>query len=173
MQILIPTHLIQPYQDNGLYLLLHHLTDVGKDLEEYQLTLPQHDWASTLHTNPLIAEESQYNLDQEQLSGEQRESQLNPNQQIAYATIINRIATEPTKAQFFLQGPARTGKTFLYKCICNYFRGRGKVVICIASSSIAALLLPSGRTAHSRFHIPLAVTDNSIFFLFFFFFIVT
>ena len=126
MQISVPTHLTQPYQDYGLYLLRHHFTDVGKDLEEYQLPLPQHDWVSTLHTNPLIAEELQYDLDQEQLLGEQRESQLNPNQQIAYATIINRIATEPSKAQFFLQGPAGYGKTFLYKCICNYFRGRKK-----------------------------------------------
>ena len=121
LQISIPIHLTQPYQDYGFYLLRHHFTDVGKDLEEYQLPLPQHDWVSTLHTNPLIAEKLQYDLDQEQLLGEQRESQLNPNQHIAYTTIINRIATEPTKAQFFFQGPAGTGKTFLYKCICNYF----------------------------------------------------
>ena len=32
----------------------------------------------------------------------------------------------------------------------------------MASSGIASLLLPSGRTAHSRFKIPLVVTDSSI-----------
>ena len=36
------------------------------------------------------------------------------------------------------------------------------MVLCVASSGIAPLLLPGGRTAHSRFHIPLAVTDTSI-----------
>ncbi|KAK4594131.1 hypothetical protein RGQ29_017994 [Quercus rubra] len=37
----------------------------------------------------------------------------------------------------------------------------GKIVIAIASSGIAALLLPGGRTAHSRFQIPINVTDSS------------
>ncbi|KAK4597272.1 hypothetical protein RGQ29_015015 [Quercus rubra] len=37
----------------------------------------------------------------------------------------------------------------------------GKIVIAITSSGIAALLLPGGRIAHSRFQIPINVTDNS------------
>ncbi|XP_023906976.1 uncharacterized protein LOC112018681 [Quercus suber] len=37
----------------------------------------------------------------------------------------------------------------------------GKIVIAIASSRIAALLLPGGRTTHSRFQIPIIVTNNS------------
>ena len=34
-------------------------------------------------------------------------------------------------------------------------RAQGDVVVCVASSGIAALLLPLGRTAHSTFKIPL------------------
>ena len=37
----------------------------------------------------------------------------------------------------------------------------GKIVIAVASFGIAALLLPRGRTAHSRFQTPIIVTDNS------------
>ncbi|KAL4609927.1 hypothetical protein ACB092_08G015800 [Castanea dentata] len=37
----------------------------------------------------------------------------------------------------------------------------GKIVIAVASSGIAALLLPGGRTAHSRFQIPIIVTGSS------------
>lgn len=33
-------------------------------------------------------------------------------------------------------------------------RGEGLIVLCVASSGIASLLLPGGRTAHSRFKIP-------------------
>lgn len=36
------------------------------------------------------------------------------------------------------------------------------VVLCVASSDIAALLLPGGRTAHSWFKIPLNTTSVSI-----------
>ena len=40
-------------------------------------------------------------------------------------------------------------------------RSEGKIVIAIASSRIAALLLPGGRTTHSRFQIPINVTNSS------------
>ena len=64
-------------------------------------------------------------------------------------------------SHFFIQGPAGTGKTFLYKCLCSYYRGQGKIVLYVASSGIAALLLPCGRTAHSRFAIPLDINEVS------------
>ena len=38
----------------------------------------------------------------------------------------------------------------------------GDIVLPVASSGIAATLLPSGRTAHSRFLIPIQITDSSI-----------
>ncbi|GKA57520.1 DNA helicase [Tanacetum coccineum] len=41
-------------------------------------------------------------------------------------------------------------------------RSQGKIVLAIASSGIASLLLPAGRTAHSRFKLPLELTDESL-----------
>lgn len=61
-----------------------------------------------------------------------------------------------------MQGPAGTRKTFLYKCLCYYYRGQGTIVLWVASSRMAALLIPGGRTAHFRFKIPLATTDSSV-----------
>nr|GEV99382.1 DNA helicase [Tanacetum cinerariifolium] len=43
----------------------------------------------------------------------------------------------------------------------DYLRFEGKIVLVIASSGIASLLLPAGRTTHSRFKIPLDLTDNT------------
>ena len=56
---------------------------------------------------------------------------------------------------FSLDGPGGTGKTFLYKVICSKLCSNGAIVLCTASSGIAALLLPGGRTAHSMFKIPI------------------
>ncbi|GJS09403.1 DNA helicase [Tanacetum coccineum] len=39
---------------------------------------------------------------------------------------------------------------------------KGKIVLAVASSGIASLLLPSGRTAHSRFKLPLELTEESL-----------
>jgi hypothetical protein len=41
-------------------------------------------------------------------------------------------------------------------------RAQGKIVLCVASSGIAALLLIGGRTAHSVFKIPIPVHDQSL-----------
>ena len=61
-----------------------------------------------------------------------------------------------------MQGLGGTGKTFLYKTLYHYYRGQGKVVLCVASTGIAALLLPDGRTSHSQFRIPLELDESSV-----------
>ena len=55
----------------------------------------------------------------------------------------------------FLNGPGGTGKTFIYNTVCNKIQSEGWIVLCVASSGIAALLLRGGRTAHSMFKIPI------------------
>ncbi|CAI0387108.1 unnamed protein product [Linum tenue] len=62
---------------------------------------------------------------------------------------------------FFLYGHGGTGKTFLYNTIIAKLRSLSKVVIVVASSGIAATLLPNATTAHSRFKIPLHLDNTS------------
>ena len=63
---------------------------------------------------------------------------------------------------FFVHGHGGTGKTFLWSTIIAKIRSEGRIVLAVASSGIASLLLPGGRTAHSRFKIPLIVNDCSM-----------
>lgn len=49
-----------------------------------------------------------------------------------------------------------------YNAICHKLRGEGKIVLCVASSGIAALLLQDGQTAHSCFKIPIDVHEESV-----------
>ncbi|GJY36171.1 ATP-dependent DNA helicase PIF1-like protein [Tanacetum coccineum] len=62
---------------------------------------------------------------------------------------------------YFVYGPGGTGKIFLYKTIIARLRSEKKIVLAVASSGIASLLLPSGWTVHSRFVIPLELMENS------------
>ncbi|KAF8105842.1 hypothetical protein N665_0153s0003 [Sinapis alba] len=56
---------------------------------------------------------------------------------------------------FFVYGFGGTGKTFLWKLLSAAIRYRGEICLNMASSGIASLLLPGGRTSHSRFGIPI------------------
>ena len=88
-------------------------------------------------------------------------------QKMVYVTVlaaVNRAANAApvnNKNAFFLEAPGGTGKTFTVNAIIDRMRSAGKIVIPVASSGLAALLLPDGRTAHSRFKIPIAVTAHS------------
>jgi ATP-dependent DNA helicase PIF1 len=62
---------------------------------------------------------------------------------------------------FFVDGPGGTGKTFLYKIILARVCSEGLIEIATATSGIAASILPGGRTTHSRFKIPITLTENS------------
>ncbi|KAI3827208.1 hypothetical protein L1987_01280 [Smallanthus sonchifolius] len=53
-------------------------------------------------------------------------------------------------------------KTFLWKTLSSAIRCKGEIVLNVASSGIASLLLSGGRTAHSRFHIPLNLNEDSL-----------
>ncbi|XP_022032535.1 uncharacterized protein LOC110933632 [Helianthus annuus] len=66
---------------------------------------------------------------------------------------------------FFVYGYGGTGKTFLWKTLFASIRCKGDIVVNVASSGIASILLPGGRTAHLRFHIPLNLTETSMCFI--------
>jgi hypothetical protein len=60
---------------------------------------------------------------------------------------------------FFLDAPGGTGKTFLIKLVLATIRSHNEIAIALASSGIAATLLPGGRTAHSALKLPLNINN--------------
>ncbi|KAM0015611.1 putative DNA helicase [Helianthus debilis subsp. tardiflorus] len=129
-------------------------------LKNFGLPLPQENLLSSL-ANKLLMEEKNY--DRLQLSSDHEcyRRQLNSQQNAIYQLVIQTL-TSNGQILLFVYGHGGTGKTFLWKTIISALRSQGKIVLAVAASGIASLLLPSGRTAHSRFKIPLNLADNSI-----------
>ena len=75
-------------------------------------------------------------------------------------TIMSVVNTQ-SAAVYFLYGYGGTGKTFVWTTLSSGIRSNGGIVCTVASSGIASLLLPGGRTAHSKFAIPVPATENS------------
>ncbi|CAN1795974.1 ATP-dependent DNA helicase PIF1 [Linum perenne] len=137
--------------------LLHKF---GKRLLDFPgLPIPSSN-ALNISSNSLLAEELQYDHIAFGAAFQSQVTKLNAEQNLAFHEIIDSI--EQNRHQlFFIDGFGGTGKTFLWQVISLKLRSEKKVVICVATSGIAALLMTGGRTAHSRFHIPVDVNEIS------------
>ncbi|PWZ43652.1 putative ubiquitin-like-specific protease 1B [Zea mays] len=86
---------------------------------------------------------------------------LNEEQKSAYEKILSVVDTS-NGGVFFVDGPGGTGKTYLYKALLAVLRSQDKIAVATATSGVAASIMPGGRTAHSRFKIPLTIDDGAI-----------
>ncbi|GBM19767.1 hypothetical protein AVEN_59446-1 [Araneus ventricosus] len=107
--------------------------------------------------------ERNFDVGEEQAKANSYTMQLNSEQrnvvEILLSAVYNNAADTPKC--YFLDGPAGTGKTFVYSTLLHTIRGRGDDVIPVASTGIAATLLIGGRTAHSVFKIPIDLNATS------------
>ncbi|GKF74214.1 DNA helicase, partial [Tanacetum coccineum] len=120
----------------------------GKSVKEFGLPTPLEHLLKDLK-NKLLMEEKNY----------KRDVLL---QESALYNLIMNASEQSRQEMLFVYGHGGTGKTFLWKTIISSLRSQGKIVLAVASSGIASLLLPVRRTTHSRFKLPLELTDESI-----------
>ena len=119
------------------------LHEAGTSLENFPpMPIPEGNW-NLLFGNRLIAEQQNCNHQQEQELAVEDVNKMNVGQKHAFDSIIDSVIHQRKKL-FFLNGPAGTGKNFCYNAICHKLRGEGKIVLCVASSGIAAFLLQGG-----------------------------
>ncbi|CAN7120703.1 unnamed protein product, partial [Brassica rapa subsp. narinosa] len=104
--------------------------------------------------NLLILDELNYDLDELQTTHDRDILKMTVEQRLIYDEIIGAIS-EDRGGMFFVYGFGGSVKTFLWQILSAAVRCRGDIVLNTASSGIAYLLLQVGRTAHSRFSIPI------------------
>ncbi|KAG5566136.1 hypothetical protein RHGRI_001911 [Rhododendron griersonianum] len=138
----------------GLVEIENILNQNGRSLREFSpMPLPSSREAEIV-SNRLIREELQYDSTFELQSFQSLHGGLNDDQLKVFNTIVEAYDSR-RGGLFFVYGSGGTGKTYLWKSLIAKFRAENKIVLAVASSGIAALLLPGGRTAHSHFKIPL------------------
>lgn len=139
-----------------LSLIDQHLQIMGKSLKDFGFSnlLADHQF-----NNPAkeIQAERMIPVSNEDIA---TVSMLNNAQKYAFEKIMQKVNANVSGA-FFIDGPGGTGKSFLYKALLAMVRSRGDIALATATSGAAASILPGGRTAHSRFKIPLHHETNS------------
>ncbi|XP_076906895.1 ATP-dependent DNA helicase RRM3-like [Bidens hawaiensis] len=110
-------------------------------------------------TNPLMVEELSY--DTETMNNEFNNlfDSLTDEQRGVYNEIMSALI-DKKGGVYFVYGYGGTGKTYLWKTLSASIRSKGEVVLNFAPRGIASLLLEGGRTAHSRFLIPILTEDS-------------
>jgi PIF1-like helicase len=146
-------------------LALHELNEIllrsGKSLQDFGLPLPTHHFDHLNQNIPrIVAEETSY--DQLHLNEmcQRCLEDFNLEQRAAFDAVIAAYDAGEGGI-FFVDGPGGTGKTFLENMILAKVRSTGNIALAVASSGIAAILLDGGRTAHSRFKIPINAVSGS------------
>ncbi|XP_021836944.1 ATP-dependent DNA helicase PIF1-like [Spinacia oleracea] len=155
--IVLTTNQVQNY---ALYEIELILNRNNRSLTNYG-GMPFPDMSLVQQTsNRMILEEQMFDIATLVDEASNLEASLNPEQSSVYHQILEAIENR-IGGVFFIYGSGGTGKTYLWSTLISRIRSQGHIVIAVASSGIAALLLHSGRTAHSRFSIPIHLNENS------------
>ncbi|KAG5520645.1 hypothetical protein RHGRI_033280 [Rhododendron griersonianum] len=148
-------------KDYGLFLLNQLLQESGKSLLDFPpMQQPNANW-SEVTSNRFIIEHQQLQIQAQRIDSQRNIERLNNGQRIAYDAILTSVL-DNKGTTFFMSGGAGIRKTFVYNTVAKKCCSFGHIVVTVASSGIASLLLEGGRTAHSTFCIPLDVHDNSV-----------
>ncbi|GJV53078.1 DNA helicase [Tanacetum coccineum] len=136
------------------------LNSNSKTLKDFGLPMPPRRLLDILQNRTLM-EERNYNRELLLIEKDSLLPKLNDEQKQIFDEVVNAISNHEQKL-IFVYGHGGTGKTFLWKALAYVLRLEERIVLAVASSGIASLLLPSGRTAHSRFKIPLNLHEECI-----------
>ena len=132
----------------------------GKRLEDFPGMPLLNMSGLSRYKNDLLLEEMMYDRSQLQCQASEKVTCLNHMQRTVYHRVMGAV-TSNNGALLFVYGHGGTGKTFLWSAIVAHLRSEGKIVLAVASSGIASLLMEGGRTAHSRFKIPIDLDEHS------------
>jgi hypothetical protein len=165
-----PTKGLPPVTDSDkqalLFDLANRLSNFSKpNLSDYGLPLPDESKLDKTISNfkqddglRELQEARDFDQPTENANAKAKVAIMNAEQRAAFDVITSARSS----AYFFISAGAGTGKTFLANAIVQATHGRGAIALAVASSGIASLLLPKGKTAHSTFKIPLDLHKDSV-----------
>ncbi|XP_019177192.1 PREDICTED: uncharacterized protein LOC109172491 [Ipomoea nil] len=136
------------------------LSTHGKSLKDYPEMPTANFGALNVIANRFIQEESAYDCGEQEKENQELVRQLIEEQNVIYNEVLTDIDCQDG-GLFFVYGYGGTGKTFLWRALSSALRFKSEIVLNVASSGMSSLLLPGGRTAHSRFAIPISVNEDS------------
>ena len=135
-----------------------HLTAMGQTLRDFNLPQIPLEFQALVgvvdNPNKLLRDETNYNRDELTKTIEDGRRMATEEHRNFLDSVMAHVQNKTTKI-FLLEGEGGSGKSFISQVVLAETRLRhNTVALGVASSGLAAQLLSGGRTAHSRFKIP-------------------
>ncbi|KAL3619188.1 hypothetical protein CASFOL_036758 [Castilleja foliolosa] len=128
---------------------------------KYIDSMPQPDFNNiNASTNRMIMDELDYDIVKLELELNVPKPKMTDEQRYVFDVVLDSVYCNKGKT-YFLYGYGGTGNTFVWRILSAAIRCKKDIVLNVASSGITSLLLPGGRTTHSRFKIPLTPHESS------------
>jgi hypothetical protein len=155
----VPIELTPAIEDHALRDLDRYLRMRGDSLAAHGLRVPP-TIAPVLIEPDIIAAARLHGarLDRARQELQRDLPRLTEEQRTVYNYVVGAALgylPDGARTAVFLDAPGGCGKSFTLNVIINALRTRGKIVLAMASSGIAALLLEDGTTAHYRLRLPI------------------
>ncbi|XP_074328020.1 uncharacterized protein LOC141665931 [Apium graveolens] len=147
-----------PATDQEIHKLLK---SIGKSFKDFDQMPQPPDTYLDFSDNNLIIEERSYDIAEMEKEYAELISNCNAEQLTVFNTVMESVRNKKG-GLFFVYGSGGCGKTYLWRTIISKLRSERQIVLPVASSGIAATLMPGGRTVHSRFKIPIVLDDVSM-----------
>ncbi|XP_019175431.1 PREDICTED: uncharacterized protein LOC109170736 [Ipomoea nil] len=152
--------LIESHKMNFALVEIEKLLSIhGKSLKDYP-EMPTANFAALMLYQTGLYKKNYHDCVDQEKENQELVRQLTKEQKVIYNEVLTDIDRQ-AGGLFFVYGYGGTGKTFLWRALSSALRSQREIVLNVASSGIASLLLPGGRTAHSQFAIPIYVNEDS------------
>lgn len=139
--------------------MLEDITNGIKSLETFNLPpIPAGYWPYQSRDDVVM--EDTFDLAAAMSQLERDVASLNEDQYRIFRDVID--STERGQPHlYFVDGPAGSGKSFVFNTILLYLKVHGMTAIASASSGIAAIVLRDGRTNHNAYGVPFLCFEDS------------
>ena len=147
--------------DRCLIELSEMFKQQGHDMTTFGLPEPTDVDGAFVPDSVEIERELNYDQEAETENANENYRKLNPDQKTAFDNIAESVDKQDG-GLFFIGAPGGTGKTFLISTLLSHVRGKGDIAVAMATSGIAATLLPGGGTVHSKMKVPIDINEKTM-----------
>jgi hypothetical protein len=140
-----------------------HMAEMGRSLRDLGFELPEQDPAAQQpRTRRRLEERPATAIAAAASERDQLLPLFTTEQHDGLNQVLASLGSNERSNVFAVLSSAGCGKTVFANGLSALLRSRGCIVVAVASSALAAMLLTNGTTAHSRFRIPIPANEYTV-----------